>query len=482
MSWYRPILENLPEVMPPTQKRLSFKEKLKWTLVVLVLFYIMGLIPLYGLGQNALQQFEFLSVILGAEFGSIISLGIGPIVTASIVLQLLNGSGLVKFDLTTKEGKQTFQGVQKLLSFFFILFEAFIYVMMGGLAPSQGVSPWLIIFQLFLGGIIILFMDEVVSKWGFGSGISLFIAAGVSKTIMVRSLSWLPGPTAVAGVTYVTGAIPATFQALGAGDPQTAGIMISMVLSTIIVFVIAVYSQSMKVEIPLSFGRIRGHGIRWPLSFFYTSNIPVILVAALMANVQLWARLLQGWVGAGTGVFAFISKNIIGQYAGNTPSSGLVSWLSYPNIPQKIITGSFQFFPMDGGFWYAVTRSDFIHAIVFLLFMMGGALMFSIFWVQTSGMDAKTQARNIAASGLQIPGFRKDDRIMERLLDRYIWPLTVMGGLSIGLLAGFADLTGAIGSGTGILLTVMIVYKLYEDIAQQHMMDMNPVMRKFMGG
>ncbi|RME52823.1 preprotein translocase subunit SecY, partial [Candidatus Woesearchaeota archaeon] len=94
MSWLDTIAQYLPEVAAPKQKRLSFKEKLKWTLIFLVFFFVLGLIPLYGLGQNALEQFNFLSIILGASFGSIISLGIGPIVTASIVLQLLNGSGL----------------------------------------------------------------------------------------------------------------------------------------------------------------------------------------------------------------------------------------------------------------------------------------------------------------------------------------------------------------------------------------------------
>src|SRR3989339_565685 len=136
MSLWKSIINNLPEVAGPTQKKLSFKEKLKWTLIILVIFFVLGLMPLFGLGQNALQMFEYLSIILAANFGSLVSLGIGPIVTASIVLQLLNGSGIVKFDLTSHEGKRTFQGTQKLLSFFFILFEAIIYVFMGGLSPE----------------------------------------------------------------------------------------------------------------------------------------------------------------------------------------------------------------------------------------------------------------------------------------------------------------------------------------------------------
>jgi len=467
MSVWKAFLNNLPEVEGPTQKLLSFKEKLKWTGIALLIYFVLGLLPLFGLGVNALQQFQNLSIILGAEFGSIISLGIGPIVTASIVLQLLNGSGILKFDLTSPEGKRTFQGVQKLLAIFFIVFEAAIYVFMGGLAPPTQFAgtafyfqlQMLLVFQLILGGMMILFMDEVVSKWGFGSGLSLFIVAGVSKQIFMQAFNWLPGPTGLAGVTYSVGAVPALFQSLAAGDPTTAGIMLAALLSTALVFVISVYAQAMKVEIPLSFGRVRGHGIRWPLSFLYTSNIPVILVAALMANMQLWGRLLQNW-----------GLPLLGRFSEATgqPISGLVYLIQSPNIVRNIITGSINF-------------SEIGQALIYLLFMICGAVVFGIFWVQTAGMDARSQAKNMMSSGLQIPGFRKDERILERILNRYIWPLTVMGSIAVGFLAGIADLTGALSRGTGILLSVMIVYRLYEEIAQQHMMDMNPMLRRFMG-
>ncbi|MEM4336744.1 MAG: preprotein translocase subunit SecY [Candidatus Woesearchaeota archaeon] len=454
------LIYNFPEVESPSQKRLSFKEKLKWTFIVLLIFFILGTIPLFGLGHNALQQFEYLSLILGAEFGSIISLGIGPIVTASIVLQLLNGSGLVKFDTTTEQGKRRFHGIQKLLSVFFIIFEAAVYVLMGGLSPPSelaGTSVYLslellLIFQLFLGGVLILFMDDVTTKWGFGSGVSLFIAAGVSKTIFVRAFNPFPSPT---NPNIATGAIPALFQSLAGGDPITALLMLAAVVSTVVVFVMAVFGQSMKIEIPLSFGRVRGYGIRWPLAFIYTSNMPVILVSALFANIQLWARLLQNW-----------GFPILGTFVGNTPTSGLVAWIHSPNIVGKIITG-------------AVTFSDFIHAFVYLLLLITGCVIFSLFWVQTSGMDARSQARNIVASGLQIPGFRRDERVLEHILNRYIGPLTIMGAILVGLLAALADLSGALAHGTGILLTVMIVYRLYEDIATHHLYDMNPALRKF---
>ncbi len=127
-----------------------------------------------------------------------------------------------------------------------------------------------------------------------------------------------------------------------------------------------------------------------------------------------------------------------------------------------------------------ITRLVLMQALVYVLILVGFSVIFAVFWVQTAGLDARSQAKQIMNSGLQIPGFRKDQRILERMLSRYILPLTIMGAITVGLIASLADLSGALGSGTGILLTVMIVYKLYQDIAQQHMMDINPAMRKFM--
>ncbi len=466
MGFLENVANIFPEVRAPTEKRLSFKTKLKWTLLILVAFFILSAIPLYGLGQNALSQFESLSIILGASFGSILSLGIGPIVTSSIVLQLLTGSGILKIDTNTPDGKNFFQSLQKIVTVFFIIFEAFIYVFLGGLAPAAellGTSSYVamqfvLVFQLILGGFMVLYMDQVINKYGFGSGVSLFIAAGVSSSIVVRAFSPL---NSVGAWAFGSGQAPigqawVFFQSLMGRNPLGAGLALAVIIATVVIFLLAVYAQSMKIEIPLSFGRVRGHGMRWPLNFLYTSNIPVILTAALLANIQLWARLLENW-----------GKPFLGTFIGNTPSTGLVSWIYPPNVMQGLITSS-------------LTGLDIAHAAAYMTLMIGGAVLFSVFWVQTSGMDAAAQAKKMMASGLQIPGFRRDPRVLEAILNRYIPSLTVLGGIAIGVLAAGADLMGALANGTGILLAVMIIYKLYEEIAQQHMMDMHPALRKMM--
>lgn len=449
MATFDKILQLIPEVKGPTQKHLSFKEKLKWTGIILLLFFILGAVHLFGLGNNALAQFQYLSVVLGASFGSIISLGIGPIVTASIVLQLLNGAGILSFDLTTHEGKSRFQGVQKLLTYFFIILEASIYVLMGGLSPTPGIPAIVIIFQMFVGGVLIVFLDDVINKWGFGSGTSLFIAAGVSQRIFIQAFSPLhPTQGGVVNADAFVGAVPQLFNALSSGLPQEAALALGSIIATLIIFGIVVFAQSMKVEIPLSFGRIRGHGIRWPLNFVYTNVIPVILVSALVANIQLFGQLLAN--------------------KGHVWLNSVVPYIKNTNLLSHISQGT-------------LTSLIFVQSITYMLFFISLSVLFSWFWMQTSGLDPKSQAKQMMSSGLQIPGFRKDARVLERLLKKYIYPLTIMGGIFIGLLASIANMTGAFGSGTGLLLTVMIIYKLYEDVAKQHMEDMNPMMRKMMG-
>ena len=451
---FRDILKNLPEVRSPAEKKLSFNVKLKWTLVILAAFFIMSNILLYGADPGFLEQFEFLAVILGTNFGSIISLGIGPIVMASIILQLLVGSQILEIDTTTAEGKKFFQGLQKLLVLFFILFEAIIYVYMGGIRASPGFTG-IVIFQLILGGLAILFMDEVCQKWGFGSGVSLFIAAGVGWQLVTASFGFL-GPQ---GNFQPSGRVIAFVISLMSGDSQGAVLAFAAIAATIILFLIVVWAQSLKIEIPLSYDRLRGYSLKWPLQFFYASVIPVILTSALIANFQLFGGLLQNWLGRPT----FLGNIVNGQ-----AQSGFLFWISSSNIVERIITGSWE--------WILLLQT-LGHVIFFMFF----CALFSVFWVKTSGMDASAQASNILKSGLQIPGFRKDQRILESILARYVMPLTIMGGLAIGLLAALADVLGTLVGGTALLLGIMITFQFYQNIAQQHAMDMNPAMKKMMG-
>ncbi len=210
------------------------------------------------------------------------------------------------------------------------------------------------------------------------------------------------------------------------------------------------------------------------MSFFYASVIPVILTAALIANLQLFGGLLENAaspcnIGECGGMAKFASYfGFLGSFVDGQAISGLAFWLGSTNLLELFIRG---------GFLPIYLLQGLTHVFFFMLF----STVFAVFWVKTSGMDSKAQAHKIASSGLQVAGFRQDERVLESILDRYILPLTIMGGMAIGLLASITDLIGALVSGTAILLVIMIMFQFYQNIVQQHSMDMNPAMRKFIG-
>ena len=504
---YLAFLNRLPSVSSPIQ-RITFRGKLKWTGLVLILYFILAQIPAYGIDPRGYEHFRFLEILLGSRFGSIMSLGIGPIVTASIILQLLVGSKIIPWDLSSSSGKALFQGSQKFLGMVFAFVEAGAYVLFGAVpAASADLIP-IVIGQIALGGILVIYMDELISKWGFGSGISLFIVAGVSKTIIVRTLN----PLSQAGTVPTlanppAGIVPSMIILIGSGEFVNALFTFLPVIATIIVFVLVVYANAIKVEIPLAFGSVRGFGRRWPLKFFYTSNIPVILTAALLANINLMSRTLSQAGNSLMGTF---------DSQGN-PTGGLAFFLTPPNNPGiqslMVIISVFVLlavlvayltkrnalklglgFAVAGGFaWYlgnvslgltglvSINPADMARMFTYLGFLVGGSTLFSVFWVTTAGMDARAVAEQIQSIGMQIPGYRRDPRIIQNVLNRYIPALAMLGGASVGALAAFADFTGALGTGTGILLATMIVYSLYEELVSQHLEDMHPAIRKMLG-
>jgi len=471
------IFNYIPEVKSPEEKKTSFKSKLKWTLLILVSFFVLANIPVFGLSENALSRFEYLAVILGTEFGSIISLGIGPIVMASIILQLLIGSKLLEIDTSTEEGKKFFHGLQKLLTFFFIFFESLIYVVMKGLQASPGFAG-IVIFQLILGGFAIFYMDEVSEKWGFGSGVSLFIGAGISWRLVTSLVQFInqQGSNCLLDFkgTACSGKLLVLIQAVINKYPTELVSALAAIIATILIFLVIVWAQSLKIEIPLSFGRLRGYSMKWPLSFFYTSVIPVILTAALIANIQLFGGIIENAAascmiegGVCTGIAKFASYfGFLGHFVNGQAVSGFAFWMGHTNLVELMIRG---------GLMPIYLFQGLTHIIFFVIF----STFFAVMWVKTSDTDAKAQAHKITSSGLHVAGFRQDERIIESILERYIMPLTIMGGIAIGLLAAITDLFGALVSGTAILLVIMIMFNFYQKIASEHMSDMNPAIRKF---
>ncbi|MEM5766494.1 MAG: preprotein translocase subunit SecY [Candidatus Aenigmatarchaeota archaeon] len=462
----------LPSVKKPTYQ-LTFNTKLKWTGFALFMYLVLSYVTIYGIEKASYEQFRFYEIVLGSKFGSLMTLGIGPIVTGGIVMQLLVGSKILKWDTKKEEGRRKFQTWNKFLCLLFCFLEA-IGLVMGGTLPIVGdfTTVILVTIQLAAGGVIALLLDDLVSKWGFGSGISLFIAAGVANQIFIRVFSPLPvacipgnlGSCLPSAEQAPSGLIWQTFINLFSGGMIESLTFALPMITTLVIFLLVTYIQGIGIEIPLSFSAVRGFGRTWFLKLLYTSNIPVILAASLIANLQLFA-------GIGVQpVSAEISCSMLACYDKENKIVGGIAY--YLTAPSNLLAHAIQ---------GTLTTNEIIRAFTYLIFLSVVAMVFSVFWVSTSGMDAASVAEQLESMGMQIPGYRSDKRSMEAVLNRYIPHLAVLGGLLVGSLAAIADFLGAIGSGTGILLTVMIIYNYYEQLSSQNLEGAHPIVKKILG-
>ncbi|HVP96723.1 preprotein translocase subunit SecY [Methanoregula sp.] len=466
-----PLLAAMPAVKSP-EGHVHFKNKLLWTLGILILYFALTNIPVFGLSSGGQDVFNYYRALLGGAYGSIVHLGIGPIVTASIVLQLLKGADILHIDTSEARGQVMYMGLQKILIIVMIVIEAAPNIIGGFMQPDPAVAAQffggnlfavslLIFVQICIGGVLIFLMDEVVTKWGIGSGVGLFIIAGISQALVNGFINW----TAVSD-PYPIGFFPRLFAVVldGANFIQYFGTNLLAFATTIIIFLIIVYVESTRIEIPLAHAQVRGARARFPVKLIYASVLPMILVRVLQANIQMVGMFLSN-----------VGITILGKFTGQTPQNGLMYFLAPINGPTD-----WMWWATDLGHapWEVLLRMG-----IDITFMVVGGAIFALFWIKTAGLDSKDVARQIQMSGMSIPGYRRNPQVLEKYLDRYIPRVTIIGGVFIGILSVVANLFGVIGavSGTGLLLTVSITYRLYEEIASQQIMEMYPFMRTFFG-
>ncbi|MHA2503851.1 MAG: preprotein translocase subunit SecY [Candidatus Kariarchaeaceae archaeon] len=468
------------EVRKP-EKKPSFNAKVGWTFVALVLYLIMLKTPVYGYADEGEDPFAALRIILASQRGTLAELGIGPIVTAGMILQLLVGSKIISVNFQDPEERALYTSTQKVLAVLMTFFEAIAYI--AGGAYGEGVkndpsAQVLIVIQLTIAGLCIMLMDELVQKgWGLGSGISLFIATSVSFQVFdgLFSIDQI-ADTGVDenGDPYVwrRGAILFFFQSIGRGEvlryglwhPGSQAADMFNVLATIVVFAVVIYFESAKIEIPVQHSEHRIPA-RYPIKLLYVSNIPVILVSALFANIFLVSRLMNQRFGGELSTMGNIARflgvweDVNGQ---SVPTGGLAAFTTAPRGVLQVAEDPFR---------------AFIYMIIMTIMSAG----FAMVWVETAGMSARDVSRQLLGAGMQIPGFRRHPKIVERYLNNYIPYAAFIGGVFIGLLASLADFAGAIGSGVGILLTTGIIRQYYEILAKERLADINPALAGLLG-
>ena len=464
LNLFKPIGRILPEIKVP-ERKVKFNEKIFWTAIVLVVFLVMSEVPLFGIEAGAGDQFASLRVIFASNRGTLMELGIGPIVTAGLILQLLAGSALINCDMSKPEDRGLFTIASKVFSIILTAIQAGAYIV-SGMYGSVGAAAIAIFLQLVAAGIIVMLLDELVQKgWGLGSGISLFIMAGVAQNILWSAFS--PGTGLFVGALEQLINKQVTLFDWVVGSQS--GVYPSLIgfVATIATFLIIIYLNGVRIELPMSYAGYKGFRSKYPIKLLYVSNLPVIFASALFANVYFFGQLI---------------------YSTSNPqgTNPWLNWIGTFGIPNPSVSNSTQ---PTGGLVYYVTSphnvqgvaEDPIRALIYLGILIAFCAVFSLIWLEVGGLGPEKVAQQLMDSGMQIPGYRRSGRPIEAILKRYIPVVTVLGGVIVAIIAGLADFVGVFGSGTGILLAVGIIYQYYELLMRERAAEMFPAFRRILG-
>jgi preprotein translocase subunit SecY len=438
MTFLDKVIGIIPTIKAPA-KVPTIKQKLLWTLIVLVIFFLLGTVAL--LGVQATADLGRLQVILASNIGTLLTLGIGPIVVASIILQLLAGIKIINFDFSNKQERARFSGLQTILAIVIAVVEAIVMTKFGLLTPMPGMFLF-VVLQIVFGAILVIYLDDIVNKYGIGSGIGLFIAAGVSQSILWRIFS-IP----ISGLPGSGGLLFLGFTLLSSGSTiELLRFVLVPILMTLVVFFAVLYAESLHINIPLTVGR-SGMGAKYPVKFLYVSVMPVILASTLFVNISLLTRML--------------------------PRTAFVNFIDvFLNTPHTLVETMFA-----NGFSFLLLLQGFGYMILFV----GACVIFGKFWVEVGGQGVENVAKQLQSSGMSIPGFRRDERVIVGVLNRYIPTIVILGSMFVGFLAFFSDLTGAIGTGTGVLLTVGVIYRFYEQLAKEQAFESSSMLKQLIG-
>ncbi len=463
-NFVKSVATILPEV-PKPQRKPGLTEKFIWTTLALVCYLVMSITPLYHYG-NKQDQFAFLRIIFASTQGTLMELGIGPIVTAGLILQLLKGSEIIRLDFTNTEDRALFGSATKLLTFIVIAVESGAYILGGALGVLQGSQSFVIFIQLFFASVVVLLLDELIQKgWGVGSGISLFILAGVAQTVMWYTFSPFPVTPTQGAPPEIFGFVPAMVNSFFSGTVGSMALRqfrfpsIFTFIMTVAVILFIIYIEGFRVEVPITSVKYRGFQGVYPIKLLYVSNIPVILVSALTANIAFFSRLFHNNFG---GANSSWMKYIATYDTQNNPTGGLVYYIS----PPQGITQ---------------TLADPLHSAVYVGFLVLFAVLFARIWVEIGGLSPKAVAKNLIDADVQVPGFRRAGLSLEQVLNRYIPPITIIGGVLIGLIAAISDLFGVFGTGIGILLMVDIILQFYQLLVKEQIEDLYPRLAGVLG-
>ncbi|XP_004343821.1 Sec61a1 protein [Capsaspora owczarzaki ATCC 30864] len=465
LHYLKPFISLIPEIEAPV-KKVPFKERAIYTVITLVIFLVCCQVPLYGImSSDSADPFFWMRAILASNRGTLMELGISPIVTSGMIMQLLAGAKLLEVDQSNADERALFSGAQRLFGLIITVGQAIIYVATGLYGPVGELGffvCFMLVLQLLIAGLIVMLLDELLQKgYGLGSGISLFIATNVCESIIWRSFS--PTTVNTGRGTEFEGAVIGFFHLLATRSDKFKALReaffrqnlpnLTNLFATVAVFLIVIYFQGFRVDVPVVSRNAPGVVQTYSIKLFYTSNMPIILQSALVQNLfiisqLLWFKLSHtglGWIIGLLGSW----ENVAYQGSNRSyPVGGLCYYLSPPNGLTGVV-------------------ADPLHGMIYIAFILGTCALFSLLWIDLSGASSQDVARQLREQQMFVKGHKDTQESTARQLNRYIPTAAAFGGLCIGALSITADFFGAIGSGTGILMAVTTIYQYYEIMAKE---------------
>ncbi|KAK9451199.1 SecY subunit domain-containing protein [Limtongia smithiae] len=449
----KPFLPILPEVAAPDRK-VPFDQRVMWTGVTLLIFLVMSEIPLYGIvSSDSSDPLFWLRMMLASNRGTLMELGISPIISSGMVFQLLGGTHIIDVNLDLKSDRELYQTAQKLLAIILSIGQATVYVLTGmyGRPKDLGAGVCLLlILQLVLAGVVVILLDELLQKgYGLGSGISLFIATNICEQIIWKAFS--PTTVNTGRGTEFEGAVVGMVHLLFTRKDKRRALKeafyrqnlpnMMQLFATVIVFLTVVYLQGFRVEIPVKSTRARGPYGSYPVRLFYTSNLPIMLQSALTSNVFI------------------VSQILFNRFPDNFMIRLLGVWEATPGGAQLHAVAGLAYY-MQPPLNISEALSDPIKTFVYITFILTACALFSKTWIEISGSSPRDVAKQLKDQGLVIAGHREGSMYKE--LKKIIPTAAAFGGACIGALSVTSDLLGTLGSGTAILLAATTIYGYFE--------------------
>lgn len=402
----------------------GLRNRLLFVISALALFRVLAAIPIPGVDAQRLelfftsnQFFGLLNIFSGGGLSnlSIVLLGVGPYITASIIMQLMTIMIPRLKALYQEEGelgRKRFAQYSRLLSLPMAILQGIAFLL---LLTQQGVIPELSVFQFAVnvavvtaGSTLLMWLGELISEYGLGNGVSIIIFAGI-----VASL-------------------PATAsQAIFSFDPAQIPTYLGFLVAAIAVVAAVVVITEAERPVPVTYAK-RVRGMKFfggastylPLRLNQAGVIPLIFALSLLLMPQMIA--------------SFFATSPIPLVA---------------SISMAVLAG-LNNLPVYGTLY-------FILVFVFTYFYT--AITF----------EPKTIADNLQKNGAFIPGVRPGGSTAE-YLGKVITRITFVGALFLGLIAvlpiGMQYITGiqalTIG-GTALLIVVNVVLDLTRRIDAQ---------------